>query len=76
MFHLSHLALDDARQGKAISKTERQLSSARDDFVKLRGELNIQDSDLEDSIMQWKEEVKQFARGNIVYFQIFCRNMV
>ncbi|XP_046843637.1 uncharacterized protein LOC124437752 [Xenia sp. Carnegie-2017] len=62
MFYLSHLALDDARQGKAISKTERQLSSARDDYVKLRSELNVQDSDLGDSIMQWKEEVQQFAR--------------
>ena len=46
-----------------ISKTERKLSSARDDFVKLRSELNVQDSDLDDSIMQWKEEVQQFARG-------------
>ncbi|XP_046861813.1 uncharacterized protein LOC124455130 [Xenia sp. Carnegie-2017] len=45
-----------------MKKTERKLSSARDDFVKLRSELNVQDSDLDDSIMQWKEEVQQFAR--------------
>ncbi|XP_046863236.1 uncharacterized protein LOC124456981 [Xenia sp. Carnegie-2017] len=44
------------------TQTERKLSSARDDFVKLRSELNVQDSDLDDSIMQWKEEVQQFAR--------------
>ncbi|XP_046864374.1 uncharacterized protein LOC124458395 [Xenia sp. Carnegie-2017] len=45
----------------SISKT-RETFICQDDFVKLRSELNVQDSDLDDSIMQWKEEVQQFAR--------------
>lgn len=44
-----------------------KLSAARDDFAALQTELNVQDSDLDNSIMLWKEEVQQFARGENMF---------